>query len=208
MNLVVLFSGGKDSVYTSFLMKQQGFDISLLSIIPQEYSMMFHHQNIQWTRLQAEAMRLKDKYSIIQANDEEWFDKLKSELKRIKAEGIATGAYASEYQRQRIDMLAEELNIPSYAPLWHREFHNDLKDGFDIKIIGVSAGGLKKEHLCKSYKEIINIVGPSLEGGEAETFVLDAPFFKKRIIIDEFETTWDNIRGSCFITKAHLEDKL
>jgi len=209
MHVVVLFSGGKDSVYTSFLIQQQGFDISLLSIVPQEYSMMFHHQNVQWTKLQAEAMDLKNKYQIAKANDDEWFYVLKKKLKQMKAEGVATGAYASEYQRQRIDMLAEELGIPSYAPLWHRQFQEELstENRFEIKVIGVSAEGLTEKHLCKPYSDIISIVGPSLEGGEAETFVLDAPFFKKKIVIDKYEKTWDNIRGSCIIKEAHLEGK-
>jgi diphthamide synthase (EF-2-diphthine--ammonia ligase) len=50
----------------------------------------------------------------------------------------------------------------------------------------------------------ISLVG---EGGEYETLVLDAPFFKKRIEIIEAEKIWKNQSGYFLITKAKLENK-
>ena len=46
-----------------------------------------------------------------------------------------------------------------------------------------------------------------LEGGEGETFVTDAPFFKKRIVIEEWDKSWDGIRGVAKIKKAKLVEK-
>ncbi len=45
------------------------------------------------------------------------------------------------------------------------------------------------------------------EGGEFETFVLDGPNFKKRIVIDEAKKDWHRDSGSYRITGYHLEDK-
>ena len=45
------------------------------------------------------------------------------------------------------------------------------------------------------------------EGGEYESFVLDAPFFKKKIVIDDSESFCKNHNGRFIIKKARLEDK-
>ncbi|MDI6691181.1 MAG: TIGR00289 family protein, partial [Candidatus Bathyarchaeota archaeon] len=50
----------------------------------------------------------------------------------------------------------------------------------------------------------VSVVG---EGGEYETLVLDAPFFKKRIRIVEAEKVWKNQSGYLLVTKAELENK-
>jgi len=50
----------------------------------------------------------------------------------------------------------------------------------------------------------INIGG---EGGEYETFVLDCPLFRKRIVIDEAEKIWGKVRGELLIKKVRLADK-
>ena len=47
-----------------------------------------------------------------------------------------------------------------------------------------------------------------LEGGEGETFVVDAPFFNKKITIEESDIEWDGVRGVAKIKKAKLEDKI
>ena len=80
---------------------------------------MFHHPNIDKTKLQAKALGLKQYF--LETDDAHWFENLKKLLKKLKVEGIAAGALASEYQRRRIDKLGEELGIPTYAPLWHKK---------------------------------------------------------------------------------------
>lgn len=47
----------------------------------------------------------------------------------------------------------------------------------------------------------------AFEGGEAETFVLDGPIFKKRIEILDFEKVWDVDSGVFSIIDAVLVDK-
>jgi len=46
------------------------------------------------------------------------------------------------------------------------------------------------------------------EGGEYETLVLDAPFFKKRIRILSARTIWNGESGYLLVEKAELEDKI
>jgi len=46
------------------------------------------------------------------------------------------------------------------------------------------------------------------EGGEYESFVLDAPHFKKTIEIEESRREWRGDSGRMIIEKASLRDKL
>jgi diphthamide synthase (EF-2-diphthine--ammonia ligase) len=45
---------------------------------------------------------------------------------------------------------------------------------------------------------------PSGEGGEYETYVLDAPIFKKKIVVDKFSKEWHGDSGYLIIENAYL----
>lgn len=57
-------------------------------------------------------------------------------------------------------------------------------------------------HYARKYR--ITVTG---EGGEYETLVLDAPFFQKRIVIEESETRFRNHRGILGVKRARLEER-
>jgi len=213
MRVAVLFSGGKDSVFAAFWALMHGFDITLVTVKPPDYSMMFHHPNIKWTKLQAQAMGLKQVF--VETTEENWQAQLTKEFRRLKAQGIATGAIESEYQRRRIDRIGEEFGIPTYAPLWHKGLESGVRDEmlehFEIYVIAVSAEGLGPEFLGQPLKKLVDAkkpnIHPFLEGGEGETFVADAPFFKKRIKITKWKKSWDGVRGVAEIEHAHLVNR-
>ncbi|MCI0480849.1 MAG: TIGR00289 family protein, partial [Candidatus Dadabacteria bacterium] len=50
-------------------------------------------------------------------------------------------------------------------------------------------------------------INPSGEGGEIETTVLWAPFFRKRIVVVESEIEYQNFSGTYTIKDAKLADK-
>ncbi|MCK4435628.1 TIGR00289 family protein, partial [Candidatus Bathyarchaeota archaeon] len=50
-------------------------------------------------------------------------------------------------------------------------------------------------------------ISPVGEGGEYETLVLDAPFFKKRMRLVETEIVWEKQSGYLHVTKALLVEK-
>ncbi len=203
-----LFSGGKDSVFAAFWAMYNGWDPVLVTVFPEPYSMMFHHPNAEYTKLQAEAMGLE--HVTFKTGKEGELDKLKEALAELDIKGIITGAIASEYQKQRIDKIGHELGIPTYSPLWHKEkvLAEELKN-FEIYITAVSAEGLGSDLLGKNFNELgeRKNIHPLLEGGEGETFVADAPFFKKRIEINEWKTEWDGVRGIAHIKDAKLVEK-
>jgi diphthine-ammonia ligase len=224
LKVAVLFSGGKDSTYATWVAQHQGWDIAtLVSIIPKNVeSMMFHYPDVKWTKLQAQALGLP--HHVLEAGKDELLS-LKEGLAEVKQDlginGVVTGAVASDYQRSRIDRLCDDLSLKSFAPLWHkdpRRLIDDLKLlGLKIMMIGVGAGGLDESWLGKeltddrwamletlSMKHGIHLTG---EGGEYETLVIDAPMFKKRVQIVKAHNEWDGESGHYVIENAILRDK-
>ena len=211
MLAAILFSGGKDSTYAVTWALSQGYDLVLLTVSPPEYSMMFHHPNIHATRLQAEAMGIRQVF--VKTTEDDWRAKLIEALKKLKAGAIVTGAVASVYQKDRIDSIAKELDIPSLAPLWNagEERMKEMLSTMQIFVSAVSAEGLGPEFLGEPLEKLVRAKKPNvhlfLEGGEGETFVTDAPCFKKRIVIRKWKKTWDGVRGVAEIEEAVLEVK-
>ncbi|MFN7991318.1 MAG: diphthine--ammonia ligase [Candidatus Micrarchaeia archaeon] len=200
--MAVLFSGGKDSVFAAFWALMHGFEPLLVTVRPPEYSMMFHHPNIDATRKQAESLGLDQVF--VETTEENWRVKLIETFRKLEVKGIVAGAVASEYQRRRIDSIGEELGIPTYAPLWHKDMEDsavmeEMLKYFDIYVTAVSAEGLGPEFLGEPLKKLIDAKKPGvhlfLEGGEGETFVANAPFFRSRIEIKKWDKKWDGVRG-------------
>ena len=198
MKMACLFSGGKDSTYALYIMLAQGHDIPyLVTVFPEsQESYMFHYPEIDRTIDQAKAMSIKHIIVRTKGEKEKELDDLKNALKKLKIDGVFSGAVASEYQKQRIDAMAEELSIVSFAPLWHKDQESLLKEqidaGFEIKITHVAAQGLDESWVgrtigYKAFEELkrirdkykINISG---EGGEYETLVLNCPLFFKPLV--------------------------
>lgn len=219
MEAIALFSGGKDSSYSIYLAMQQGFEITrLVTIYPKnEESYMYHIPQIERTEYQAQAMEIpRDVYRI---GDE--MEELKKILENYDVDAVVSGAIASNYQKTKIEEVCTDLGLLSYAPLWAKDQEMLLRDmlsaGLEIMIIGVYAYGLDEWYLGKiidsevleKLKEVekkykINMAG---EGGEYESFVIDAPFFKKRVIVKNMRKKWNGIRGELEIGEMKLEEK-
>ena len=204
-----LFSGGKDSTAALFWAIFSGFDPVLITALPEPYSMMFHHQNAEWTELQAKACRIAQVFVQPEKGEDE-LEALKKTIGELKVDAIVSGALASEYQRERIEKIGEELSLVTYAPLWHKSgpIYEEIISSFETYITGVSAEGLGPELLATRFKRMEKPnIHPFLEGGEGETFVCDAPFFEKRIVVEEWKKNWDGVRGTAEIARARLEEK-
>ncbi len=228
LKLGVLFSSGKDSMYALHLMHRQNYTISCLITIKStnKDSYMFHTPNIDLAPLQAEALGIPILMHSTQGTKEGELTDLKDALLKAQQthhiDGVVTGALYSTYQRDRIEKICDELGLKIFSPLWHKDQEQELRElidtGFEIIISSIAADGFGEKWLGKqlTLKEInellllhkhfdINIAG---EGGEYESFVLDAPLFKKRIVITEATALMhDTHSGIYSITKAHLAEK-
>ena len=199
MKLGALFSGGKDSTYALHWAYSKGFEIACLITLKarRDDSWMFHVPTIEVTKLQSEALNLPQILIETSGKRDEELNDLKRALKeaidRYGIEGIVTGALLSDYQRMNINVIAHELELKTYSPLWRKDqerYMIELVDyGFKIIITAINVYGLSPEYLGKvitrrDVEEIIRLArtygfNPAFEGGEAETLVIDAPLFKK-----------------------------
>ncbi len=220
MKAIALFSGGKDSTYAIYLAMQQGFEIEkLVTIYPKrEDSYMYHVPAIDRTRYQAEAMGIpQDIHSIGDSVED-----LMEVLSHYDVDAVISGAIASNFQKTKIEEVCTELGMLSYAPLWGKDQNLLLRDmllaDFKIMIVAVAAYGLDERFLgrilddsmLRSLQEMerryrINVSG---EGGEYETFVLDAPFFKMSLQVEDFDVIWDGVRGNIKIRGITLNQKI
>ena len=223
MRVAVLATGGKDSALALYRVLNMGYEVNYLAcMIPmREDSWMFHYPNIRLIDLFAEAVEIPLVKAETLAVKEREVEDLKRLIEGLDVDAIASGAIASTYQKSRIEKICEQLRLKCIAPLWHENPLNILKEilglKFEVIITGVYAYGFSEEWLGRkideaSVKALIELnkqYGVSLvgEGGEYETLVLDAPFFKKRIKIVEAEKIWKNQSGYFLITKAKLENK-
>ena len=202
MKIGALVSGGKDSLFALYLMKQKKYDIACImtmnSISDESY--MFHYPNVDIVKKQAELMNIPYIEGKTEGKKEEELKDLQDLIKNAKEnyhiEGICTGAINSIYQKSRIDKIAEKYNLESFAPLWERDPESLLKEmfenNFEIIITGVAAEGLNETHLEMNLKSTLeylkklnekyslHIAG---EGGEYETLVLNCPLFSERIVV-------------------------
>jgi predicted ATP pyrophosphatase (TIGR00289 family) len=221
--LAALVTGGKDSVLALYRAKKMGHVVTVLAtMIPKrEDSYMFHFPNIHLTELLSRAVEIPLAKAETSGVEEKEVEDLKGLLASLDVDGVVSGAVFSSYQRERIERICNELELKSITPLWHEEPLNIMNELIELKfkvvIVGVYAYGLGKswlgreinsatlEKLIELHKKYqISLVG---EGGEYESLVLDAPFFKKRIEVIESEINYDNFSGVLMVKKAKLVDK-
>lgn len=144
-------------------------------------------------------------------------------------QGVSVGAILSSYQRVRVEDVCNRLGLTVLSYLWQRDqlelmsemvsMSRDVTGEaitpyglFDARLIKVATIGLDGTHLNKSLPQIlptmiklnqryeVNICG---EGGEFETMVLDAPFFKKGYL--RLVNVVTDSQGNDGVFNAHLE---
>ena len=223
MHVAALVTGGKDSALALYRALKQGHEVRYLAtMLPQrEDSWMFHFPNIRLAGLFAEAVGIPLVKAETAGVREMELQDLKALLATLDIEGVVFGAISSRYQKGRIDQICRELNLRSIAPLWQEDPIRLMKEiirlNFEVIIVGAYAYGFNQgwlgrkinqktlDDLVKLNKKYeISLVG---EGGEYETLVLDAPFFRKRIQLLEVEKFWENHSGYLLVKRAELIDK-
>jgi predicted ATP pyrophosphatase (TIGR00289 family) len=226
MKVVVLFSGGKDSIMACYEAIECGDEVTFLLSMESENdeSYMFHVPNIYLSSLIARAINIPLIKAKTEGIKEEELNDLKDNLLLLKENGVEAvynGVLFSIYQKSRIDNICEEIGLKSISPLWHLNeeeyMRRILSLGFEIIITGVFAYGFDDSWLGKkidydTIDELIAInkkykVNIVFEGGEAETLAIDGPIFKKKIKIEEAEKIWNVDNGIYNIKKALLVDK-
>ena len=226
MKVGVLFSGGKDSCLA--LHKSTSFHevVCLISLISEsQESYMFHFPNIEVTGKQAEAIGLPLVQRNTKGEKEKELEDLKKAIRTARADyglkGIVTGAVKSVYQSTRVQRICKQLGLWCFNPLWLKDEIELLKeivqDKYEVIISGVFAFPLDKEFLGRRLDE--DTIGklerlnkeyglsPAGEGGEIETTVTDAPLFKKRLEILDYDVSYKDYSGVFRIGNVRLINK-
>lgn len=210
MRVAVLSSGGKDSAAAWWWAVCKGWTVDCLVTvsITGDDSPMFQIPGTHLVEQQARMANIdwvQVKTSGATPND---IDDLEEALRERSIDGIVSGALRSDYQKSRLERMAERLGINSWTPLWHQDGDSHLSSmvqhGFNIMITGVSCEGLDESWLGKTLdKNSLNLLRNLAhkyrfhiegEGGEYETLVLSGPHIKGEMIVNH-TTLWDGVRG-------------
>jgi len=225
MRLGILFSGGKDSTLALVKAQKEHEIVCLISLISEnKESFMFHTPNIDITLLQSHALGIPLIRQKTKGDESELVDlkrAIEQAVKTYNIEGIVTGAVRSTYQASRIQKICHELDLWCFNPLWLKNQVELLYEIVDKKITAI-VSGVFAEPFDESYlgrtidlslvKDLADLelkhkINPAGEGGEIETTVLDAPIFKKKIIITDSKKEFKNFSGTYSILDARLEEK-
>ncbi len=215
MRAIALFSGGKDSTYAIHIAMLQGFEIcKLITLIPrEESSWLLHRPFAEYTKLQAEAMGLSVAIEHVSGEKEREVDEIRNALAKhvdeCRATHLVVGALLSDYQRVRFALIAEDLGLRLFSPLWRKpqeKYLLELVDsGFKVLIVSITAYGIPLRYLGTIItrdvaEDIISRArrygfNPAFEGGEAETFVIEAPLFRRPICVEGEHVIASNFEG-------------
>ncbi|MBU1198275.1 MAG: TIGR00289 family protein [Nanoarchaeota archaeon] len=226
MRLAVLFSGGKDSTYALYkaMEDKENEVVCLISMISDnKHSYMFHTPNISLVDLQAEALGLPLIKKQTAGIKEKELEDLKVAMyeadQKYDIDGVISGAFASKYQKERIEMICKDLGLQCINPLWGKDpeklIREMLDNGFEFILSSIAAEGLDETWLGRvlTYEDIDKLVELNkkvgihiaFEGGEAESLVINGPVFKSKLLIIESEIIMEKEHTGMFkIKKAEL----
>ncbi|XP_077945706.1 diphthine--ammonia ligase isoform X2 [Gasterosteus aculeatus] len=177
--------------------------------------------------IQGSSLNTSRNYSVTEGDEvEDLYELLHLVKEKEGVEAVSVGAILSDYQRVRVENVCSRLGLQPLAYLWRRDQESLLSEmissDLHAVLIKVAAFGLDPEkHLGKpladmepylkqlSQKYGVHICG---EGGEYETFTLDCPLFKKKMVIDAAETVIHSADafapvGYLNFTEIHTENK-
>ena len=222
-----MFSGGKDSTQAvKWCLDNKHEIIALIAVKPKNTeAYLYHYATVEWTPLSATAMDIPlvllktDKTSPEQEAKE-----LEKVFKRIEADTVVLGGVGlQKTQIKAIEKIAKKFKMSVLVPYENTDHYELIKDaiksGFDIRITQVAVDGLDADWLGKkldlnSLRELKRLSEKfgfhiGAEGGHYDTFVVDAPMFKKKIEFVDSRKVWDNKTNSGYleVTEAKLVPK-
>ena len=189
------FSGGKDSTYALYKLKQLGCRVECLVTTRWKGNRktVAHGENEE--RINSQAEQLGIPLVFIDTDFEDYTDDFKQKLlelkKKYKLDAIAFGDIYLEGHREWGEQLANATELDALYPLWTKQehavklLHEYVADRFKSKVIRVDEEKLPKEWIGREVDEsfIEDIlkydVCPLGENGEYHTYVYDGPIFEE-----------------------------
>lgn len=200
MQVVVSWSGGKDSCLACYKAIMQGYKVShLVNFISRQFKRVsFHGTKARLISKQAQAIGLPlAQYTVPPDMSlyEQRFKEAVSALKRKQVEGMVFGDIYLQEHRDWIERVCSELGITPILPLWGMAPGHVLSEfiatGFEAIVISANAAIFSEEWLGRRIDHSFLADLKSLsqgreidacgEQGEYHTLVVDSPLFRKRI---------------------------
>ena len=233
MNVAVMYSGGKDSNYAVDFAVQKGWNVKyLLAVKPTRTDCyLFHFATVEHTPLQAEALGIKHYLLSCDVADPRKeaaiVEKFVAEKQQTSSENVdamllgGTGLQATQIRSLQdalrpygIDVFAAHSGLDHFDVLKQM-----INSGYEIIITQVASEGLPQwlgkkitaDNIQQLEKDSIKYgfhVGG--EGGYYDSFVVDAPTFKKKIVVENSDmekVMEDAYSGHVVIKKLRLADK-
>ena len=223
MRLASLYSGGKDSTFSLYLMEQSGHDMPyLVNIVPEDAaSWIFHTPNLSVVPSMAESMGKELVTAKSSGTEEGDMEGLRNALDGLDVEGVVSGAIWSDYQWDRMNIVCGDLGLKLMAPLWRKDqdmlMDQFIDSGIRSMIVGCYAEGLGEEWLgriidrqaVEELKAIRARTGISImgEGGEYESLTIDSPMHSRPLEIVSSEKDWSRQGGTMRVTSARLSER-
>lgn len=219
MDVAVLYSGGKDSNYAVKHALDKGWNIKyLLSVKPSRTDCyLFHFATVEHTKLQADALGLKHHLLTCDVADPKQEAEIVRKFvveNRVDAVILGgTGLQETQIKSLQTALMPHKIEVfAAHAGEDHIQlFEQMIKDGFKIMMTQYAADGLTKDWLGriideKAYAELKVLsekYGFHLpaEGGHWDSFVVDGPMFKKKLVIKESEKVEESQHSGYLVVK-------
>ena len=220
-----MFTGGKDSTASMIMAIKNGLSPDLLVTVKPftQDSYMFHSINVRHTIYHALLLGRKIIHYSVSGVKEKEVDELTNLIEILYDAGydiVTIGGIASRYQKNRFEKIFDRFGIKIYSPFWDMAQDEILFRyyglGLKYMIVAVAAKGLDKNMLgwiIDSPDDVEKLIklgrrygfNPTGEGGEYESFVLYAPFFKGSLVPLEYDVYWDGVSGYMNITSLGIK---
>jgi len=193
MNVIVLWSGGKDSCLAYYKAKEAGYNIvSLLNFSSVEEKISLSHglpSEIIKRQTELVGVPLVQK-PVSKGKYREEFKRIITEYKREKnVGGVVFGDIYLQEHKDWIDKICEEIGVEAVMPLWGRDtsvlINEFVSAGFKAVIVALEREIMDERWLgCRIDNDFIEQLKscPNVdlcgEKGEFHSFVYDGPVFK------------------------------
>jgi diphthine-ammonia ligase len=192
---VALFSGGKDSLYATYLVEKQGVVIDdLITLLPTLPRPSPHAENIEALKILADSMHKN--LTIIDFRREGAFIQA---LSNLEIDGLVAGDVFVEAHKQGLEDICSKLGLKLYEPLYGRDtselFHEIFGSGFKAAVTGVNLkftgeeilGFVISRETGAEFLLRIKDNDPLGENGEFHTLVLECPLYSKPFKLETCE---------------------
>jgi uncharacterized protein (TIGR00290 family) len=195
MKAVSLFSGGKDSLYATYLAERQGVTVdNLITLLPTLPWPSPHAENIEVLKILAKSMRKH--LTIVDFKKPDAFIEA---LKSLEVDALIAGDINVEAHLAGLKDVCSKTGLELLEPIYGRDtselFHEIFGLGFKALITGVNLDELGEEWLGfviskETGAEFLSKIGdvdPLGENGEFHTLVLDCPLYAKPFKVQSVE---------------------